>query len=67
MKKFLTFLLIAALAACSKSEDGGTTTPDPTPESQRLRSNSTPHLPTLLLMEDETRFHFHQPRRGLQR
>ena len=32
MKKLLTFLLIAALAACSKSEDGGTTTPDPTPE-----------------------------------
>ena len=32
MKKLLTFLLIAALAACSKSEDGGTTNPDPTPE-----------------------------------
>ena len=32
MKKLLTFLLIAALAACSKSEDGGTTTPDSTPE-----------------------------------
>ena len=32
MKRLLTFLLIAALAACSKSEDGGTTNPDPTPE-----------------------------------
>ena len=32
MKKLLTFLLVAALAACSKSEDGGTINTDPIPE-----------------------------------